>query len=110
MFSYPQSKLGRLIFSPNSFLVFQDSSLTDFESREVYESAAYLRMSFVLGHSDLSPILCAWAQIGRSLFAAKQMGFTNLKYLVFLIQINFRLFLVALKLKSIRSLLDKIST
>jgi len=110
VFSYPQSKIGRLIFSPNSVLFFQDYSLSDFESKDIYESAAYLRMSFVLDNSELSPILCAWSQLGRSVFAAKQIGFTNLKYLFFLSQINWRLFLVAIKVKRIQDLLAKIST
>ena len=109
MFSYPQSKVGHLIFSPNSVLVFQESSATDFEAKDVYESAAYLRMSFVLNNSDLYPILCAWSQVGRSFFAAKQVGFFNLKYLYFLSQINLRLFLVAIKMKPIQKLLAKIS-
>jgi hypothetical protein len=110
MFSYPQSKVGHLIFSPDSVLVFQDCYLTDFEAKDVYESAAYLRMSFVLNNSDLSPILCAWSQIGRSFFAAKQTGFSNFKYLYFLNQINWRLFLIAIKIKPIETLLTKIST
>jgi glycosyltransferase involved in cell wall biosynthesis len=110
VFSYPQSKLGRLIFSPNSILVFQDNNLTDFEAKHVYESAAYLRMSFALSTSELSPILCAWSQVGRSFFAAKEKGFTNFKYIYFLHQINWRLFLVAINLKRIESLLSKIRT
>jgi len=110
MFSYAQSKAGHLIFSPNSVLVFQEDSVTDFEAKEVYESAAYLRMSFALNNSDLSPILCAWSQVGRSFFAARQKGFSNLKYLYFLNQINWRLFLVAIKFKRIQTLLTKIST
>jgi glycosyltransferase involved in cell wall biosynthesis len=110
MYSYPQSKIGDLIFSPKSIVVFQENSVTNFEAKDVYECAAYLRMFFVLNNSDLNPILCAWSQVGRSFFAAKQIGFFNLKYLLFLSQINWRLFLVAMKLKRIKSLLDKIST
>jgi glycosyltransferase involved in cell wall biosynthesis len=110
MFSYPQSKIGSLIFSPNSILVFQENSVTDYEAEDVYESAAYLRMSFVLNNSDLNPFLCVWSQVGRSFFAAKQIGFSNLKYLLFLSKINWRLFLVAIKMKRIQTLLAKIST
>ncbi len=110
MFSYPQSKKGNLIFSPNSILIFQDNDLTNFEAREVYKTAAYLRMSFVLDNSELSPMLCAWSQVGRSLFAAKQIGFRNLNYLFFLSKINWRLFLVAINNRQIQTLLTEIST
>lgn len=109
-FSYSQSKKGQLIYSPNSVVKFQDNILTDYEAKSVYESAAYIRMSFTLDNPELSPILCTWSQIGRSIFAVKQKGFSDFNYLFFLSQINLRLFLVSIKLKRIQTLLDKISS
>jgi len=107
-FSYRQSKQGLLIFSPTSVVAFQDIDSTNFELKDVYKSAAYLRMAFVLQNSDLSPILCAWSQIGRSLYALKQVGYSDIRYITFLLRINFVMLLTSINVIQIDNLLARI--
>lgn len=69
IFSYRESKSGKLLFSPKSIVNFQDSTLTNYEDLEVIRSAAYNRLLFVLSHEELSKWLCAWSQVGRNIYA-----------------------------------------
>jgi glycosyltransferase involved in cell wall biosynthesis len=82
IFSYPESKLGKLLFLPQSRVTYQDSEITDFDTFEVVEAAAFNRMFFVLSNSDFSKWKCAWSQLGRCLYAITRKdsnGSGNLK-------------------------------
>ena len=97
IFSYQESKSGHLMFLPNSKVYFQDSDLTNFEDIGVLRSAAYNRFSFVLSHKELSKWLCAWSQIGRSIYAintARNRGVRNLRLLF---RLNIEIFLACLQ-------------
>ena len=83
IFSYPESKLGKLIFLPQSRVTYQDFEITNFENIEVIESAAFNRMFFVLSNSELSKWKCVWSQVGRCLYAIAvkdENGSRNLKF------------------------------
>jgi len=88
IFSYPESKLGKLLFLPQSRVTYQDFEITNFETIEVIESAAFNRMFFVLSNSELSKWKCTWSQVGRCLYAIgvkDANGLRNLKFHLILI-------------------------
>ncbi len=83
IFSYPESRLGKLLFLPHSRVTYQDFETTNFENIEVIESAAFNRMFFVLSNSELSKWKCLWSQVGRCLYALAVKdanGSRNLKF------------------------------
>jgi glycosyltransferase involved in cell wall biosynthesis len=93
IFSYPESKLGKLLFLPQSRVTYQDLETTNFENIQVIESAAFNRMFFVLSNSELSKWKCAWSQVGRGLYAIAvkdENGSRNLKLQLTLIIRMFR--------------------
>lgn len=70
IFSYPISKTGKLVFSWKAKAYFQDQELTDFESVEVFRSAAYFRLYFVQSNNDLSSGRFLLAQFLRTTYAS----------------------------------------
>ena len=97
IFSYQESKGGNLIFLPNSKVYFQDSELTDFDNIGVLRSASYNRFSFVLSHKELSKWLCAWSQIGRSIYAIKTARNRGVRNFRLLFRLNIEIFLACLQ-------------
>jgi glycosyltransferase involved in cell wall biosynthesis len=67
-FSYGQSKLGELIFTPSIEIEFQSSLITDLSQQSVFKAASFWRLKFVLNHPELSNYKFLWSQVGRSLF------------------------------------------
>ncbi len=105
IFSYEESKKGKLLYSPKSVVHFQDSEITDFEDISVLRSAAYNRMFFVLLHKELSKWLCAWSQLGRSLYAIVSSHNCKVNYLRLLLMLNIRIILVCFKPKLLQKYL-----
>jgi GT2 family glycosyltransferase len=64
LFSYPLRKKGEMIFAPEAKLRFQDESLTNFDSFEIFESASYWRYFFVC-QNNLSRTRFFVSQVGR---------------------------------------------
>lgn len=105
IFSYGESKRGKLLYLPKSVVHFQDSEITDFEDISILRSAAYNRMFFVLMHKELSRWLCAWSQLGRSLYAITFSRNRKLSDLTLLLILNIRIILVCLKPKLLQQFL-----
>jgi len=97
IFSYQESKGKNLLFLPNSKVYFQDPDLTSFDDIGVLRSAAYNRFSFVLSHKELSKWLCAWSQIGRSLYAIKSARNRGVGNLRLLFRLNIEIFAACLQ-------------
>lgn len=72
IFSYPISKSGKLVFSSNARVYFQEEDLTDFESVEVFRNAAYFRLYFVQTNPDLSSTRFLLAQLLRTIYASSK--------------------------------------
>lgn len=107
IFSYQESKGGNLIFLPNSKVFFQDSELTNFDDIDVLRIAAYNRFSFVLSHKELSKWLCAWSQIGRSIYATKSAHNRGVRKLRLLFRLNIEIFLACLQPDLLKKFLEE---
>jgi glycosyltransferase involved in cell wall biosynthesis len=87
VFSFSQSKVGRLIFSKSASLSFQRDERTNAEDYFVFISSALWRLYLV--HSDpfFSRIAFLWAQFFRTVFVLlagnKRMTAASIKYLSF---------------------------
>ena len=68
IFSYSQSKFGKLIFDPNIKIDLQESLSTDLSQVSIFEAASYWRLKFILANPEFSKSRYLWSQIGRSLF------------------------------------------
>lgn len=69
IFSYPNSKIGTLIFIPNAKVNFQSLELSPYDNFEVIKAASYWRYFFVLQHQELSIRWFFFSQVVRSIFA-----------------------------------------
>ncbi len=74
IFSYTQSKLGKLIYAPDIEVEFQPTSTTDLSHPTIFEAASYWRLKFILDNQEFSKIKYLWAQIGRSAFFIVSSG------------------------------------
>jgi glycosyltransferase involved in cell wall biosynthesis len=97
IFSYPESKLGKLLFLPQSRVTYQDFEITNFENFQVIESGAFNRMFFVLSNSELSKWKCAWSQVGRCLYAIAVKDENNSRNLKSHLTLIFRMFRVCVQ-------------
>lgn len=68
IFSYSQSKFGKLMFDPNIKVDFQESLSTDLSQVSIFEAASYWRLKFILLNPEFSNSRYLWSQFGRSLF------------------------------------------
>ena len=68
IFSYSQSKIGKLIFDPNIKVDLQESLSTDLSQVSIFEAASYWRLKFILTNPEFSKARYLWSQIGRSLY------------------------------------------
>jgi len=97
IFSYPESKSGKLLFLPQSRVKYQDLEITNFDSIEVIEAAAFNRMFFVLSNSDLSKWKCAWSQVGRCIYAISRKDSNGSRNLYSHLKLIFRLFRISVQ-------------
>jgi glycosyltransferase involved in cell wall biosynthesis len=67
-FSYSQSKIGRLVFLPEISIEFQNESVTDTSNYEIFESASYWRLKFVIENREFSEIRFFLSHIIRCIF------------------------------------------
>ncbi len=67
IFSYKFSKIGILLFDPNSKYASQDGAAATDLNDETFRALTYWRLYFVLTNKELSVSAFLWAQIGRSL-------------------------------------------
>ena len=68
IFSYSQSKFGKLIFDPNLKIDLQESLSTDLSQVSIFEAASYWRLKFILANPEFSKSRYLWSQFGRSIF------------------------------------------
>jgi len=88
VFSYRQSKKGKLVFVPNARIQFQHPEPNDYNRIEAILSAAAWRYYFVKSNSELSLIQLFISQIGRLIYlfaldpnnkSARNAGFVSVK-------------------------------
>jgi glycosyltransferase involved in cell wall biosynthesis len=108
IFSYPLSKLGKLIYAPNAKLQFQESELSNFESLNVMEAAAYWRFYFVSIHKELSIWSFAFSQIGRAIFATIRTKESKMQFALRMIEIESRILISIVQKKDPRYLLNRL--
>jgi hypothetical protein len=72
IFSYEQSKIGKLLFDPTLLIRFQEAQPNDVASIDVFLSASYWRYYFVKNNSNFNKIAFFWSQIARSLYFLKE--------------------------------------
>jgi glycosyltransferase involved in cell wall biosynthesis len=108
IFSYPLSKLGKLIYAPNAKLQFQENELSDFDSVGVMEAAAYWRFYFVCTNKELSKLLFSFSQIGRSLFAFTRTKERKFCFILESIRIETRILSSILKKRDPKELLNRL--
>jgi GT2 family glycosyltransferase len=108
IFSYPLSKLGKLIYAPNAKLHFQESELSNFDSIGVMEAAAYWRFYFVSTNKELSRWSFAFSQIGRALFAIIKTKEHKFQFILGMIRIEISIVSSILKKKDSKDLLNRL--
>lgn len=81
-FSYAQRKKGKLIFCPTAKVQYQESELTNPENLNVFISAAYWRLVFVMRNNELSIWAFFFSQIARTLYASFKGGRKRHRYFV----------------------------
>lgn len=88
VFSYRQSKKGKLVFVPHARIHFQNSEPNDYNRSEAILSSAAWRYYFVKSNPELSSIELFISQIGRLIYlfasdrtnkSAHKAGFTSVK-------------------------------
>jgi len=88
VFSYRQSKRGKLVFVPNACIKFQNTEPNDYNRSEAILSSAAWRYFFVKSNSELSLIQLLFSQIGRLIYlfaidrtnkSARKAGFVSVK-------------------------------
>ena len=65
VFSYRQSKRGKLLFAPYAKVFFQDSESNDYNRKQAIVSGSAWRYFFVKSNPDLSILLLLYSQAGR---------------------------------------------
>lgn len=108
IFSYPLSKVDKLIYVPMAKLNFQDVELSDFNSLQVIEAAAFWRYYFVSINVELSTWEFAFSQFGRILFATINTKTNRFKLFVQLINIEYRIISAVLKKTDPKVLLSQL--
>ena len=108
IFSYPLSKIGKLIYVPNAKLQFQENELSNFESPEIMEAAAFWRLYFVTKHDELSIWSFAFTQIGRALFAIFRTKKNKLQVIQKMIRIEIKIMQTILKKRNPIDLLNRL--
>jgi GT2 family glycosyltransferase len=108
IFSYPLSKLGKLIYAPNAKLRFQENELSNFDSIGVMEAAAYWRFYLVSTNKELSRWSFAFSQIGRALFAIIRTKEHRFQFILGMIRIEIRIVTSILKKKDPKELLNRL--
>lgn len=108
IFSYPLSKVGKLIYAPNAKLQFQERELSNFDSPEVMEAAAFWRLYFVSRHDELSKWFFAFTQIGRAVFAIFRTKKNKLHMIQKMIRIEVKIIQAIRKQKNPNNLLNQL--
>lgn len=108
IFSYPLSKIGKLIYAPNAKLQFQENELSNFDSPEIMETATYWRLYFVTKHDELSQWSFAFTQIGRALFAVFRTKTNKLQMIRKMIRIEIEIMRTILKKRNSIDLLNRL--
>lgn len=108
IFSYPLGKIGKLLYAPNAKLQFQESELSDFDSFNVIEAAAYWRFYFVSMNKELSKWSFAFSQIGRAFFAIIRTKKQKLKFILGMIKIEINIVSSILMKKDPKHLLNQL--
>lgn len=108
IFSYPLSKIGKLIYAPSAKLKFQEKELSNFDSPEIMEAAAFWRLYFVTKHDELSIWSFAFTQVGRALFAIFRTKRDKLQIIKKMISIEIKIMLTILKKRNSIDLLNRL--
>ena len=108
IFSYPLSKIGKLIYAPNAKLQFQENELSNFDSPEIMETATFWRLYFVTKHDELSTWSFAFTQIGRALFAIFRTKTNKLQMIRKMIRIEIEIIKSILKKRNSIVLLNRL--
>lgn len=108
IFSYPLSKLGKLIYAPSAKLQFQDNELSNFDGFSVIEAAAFWRFYFVSTNKELSKWSFAFSQIGRALFAIIRTKEHRFLFILGMIRIEISIVSSILKKKDSKDLLNRL--
>jgi len=91
IFSYPLSKLGRLLYAPQAIINFQDNETSNFDSFEVLRAASLWRYYFVTSHKELSFKRFMWSQIFRSIYAINREKDEKKRLFILLLILNLRI-------------------
>jgi GT2 family glycosyltransferase len=108
IFSYPLSKLGKLIYAPSAKLQFQENELSNFDSFSVMEAAAFWRFYFVSTNKELSKWSFAFSQIGRALFAFIRTKEQRFRFILEMIRIEISIVSSILKKNDPKDLLSRL--
>lgn len=108
IFSYPLSKIGKLIFVPSAKVEFQEGELSDFNSWNVFRSASIWRYYFVCKNQDLSIAAFLWSQFFRTLYLVSQTKQSRLKLSFLSLKLNFRIVFDALLGKDPRLMINSL--
>jgi glycosyltransferase involved in cell wall biosynthesis len=108
IFSYPNSKIGTLIYVPKAKVDFQESELSQLDSFPVMESAALWRFYFINEHKEMSFGWFFLAQIIRAFFAVSRSRDDKLKLIKKLFGLNLKLLKAQLTAIQPKSLLERL--
>lgn len=108
IFSYPLSKIGKLIYAPSANLQFQDNELSNFDGFSVMEAAAFWRFYFVSTNKELSKWSFAFSQIGRALFAIIRTKEHRFQFILGMIRIEIGIVSSILGEKDSKDLLNRL--
>jgi hypothetical protein len=108
IFSYPNSKIGTLIYVPKAKVDFQESELSQLDSFPVMESAALWRYYFIKNHREMSFGWFFLGQIIRALFAVSRTRKYKLKLFKKLFGLNLKLLKAQLTAIEPKSLLERL--
>lgn len=97
VFSYRQSKKGKLLYTPYAKVFFQDSESNDYNRPQAIVSGLSWRYFFVKSNPDLSTALLLYSQVGRLIYIlmtdhknriAIKAAFISLRQLVYAVTRN----------------------
>lgn len=108
IFSYPNSKIGTLIYVPKAKVDFQESELSQLDSFPVMESAALWRYYFIKNHREMSFGWFFLGQIIRALFAVSRTRDGKLKLFKKLFGLNLKLLKAQLTAIEPKSLVERL--
>lgn len=79
IFSYPQRKIGKLIYVPKASLQYQEETVSDFNNIQIMKSAALWRYYFIMENEELSFKAFYISQWIRMFFALRKPNKNSIK-------------------------------